>query len=87
MEKTTKITLKFNCSKEDIQLFKAYKTVIENIKQEFGKKITVLNGVIKQVYHRNEANQWEKINMYDMIILCERPMTDNIMKQINSQVN
>ncbi len=87
MEKTTKITLKFNCNEEDIRLFKAYKTVIETIKQEFGNKITVLTGIIKTVYHRNEANQWEKINMHDMIIFCERPMTENIMKQINSQVN
>ena len=83
MEKTTKVTLKFNCSKQDIQLFKAYKTVIEDIKQEFGNKITVLTGVIKQVYHRNEAtNQWEKINMYDIIILCESHTKEKILQKI-----
>lgn len=82
MEKTTKITLKFNCSEEDIRLFKAYKTVIETIKQEFGNKITVLTGIIKTVYHRNEANQWEKINIHDMIILCESHTKEKILQEI-----
>jgi len=87
MEKTIKITLKFKCSEEDIQLFKVYNSFVNGLKKQFGTKITVLNGINKTVFHRNQDKQWEKVHMHDIIILCERPMKDKIMEQINSQVN